>query len=239
MAVLINVQRQHDARGVGGSVVVGGSVGVDGSVGGSVDGGIQVGARSLSGRRQFLSRAAAVAAVGLVAVGGVATTACTTINVQQAPTLERNAPWAMLPVLNFTETPQAGLRAEAILESLIRSAGISALRRYPSSLNTESLFDPLERKAIEQATVWARNEKFRYGITGSVEEWRYKVGVDGEPAVGITLQLIDLPSGAVIWTASGSKTGWSREALSAVAQKLLAQLTEPLGTPQRSAWRIW
>ena len=177
--------------------------------------------------------AATASAAGLLPAG------CTTINVQPAPALEKNASWALLPVLNHTETPQAGLRAEAILESLIRAGGINALRRYPSSLNNESLFDPLERRAIDQALTWAKSEQIRYALTGAVDEWRYKVGVDGEPAVGITLQLIELPSGAVIWTAAGSKTGWSREALSAVAQKLIAELTAPLGTPQRSSWRFW
>jgi polysaccharide biosynthesis protein PelC len=164
---------------------------------------------------------------------------CTTVSVQPAPALAANASWALLPIMNFTETPQSGLRAEALLESLLRSGGVTNLKRYPANLNTESLFEPLERKAIEQSLAWARNENFRYAMTGSVEEWRYKVGVDGEPAVGITLQLIDLPSGAVIWTASGSKTGWSREGLSAIAQKLLVELTAPLGTTQRSLLRFW
>ena len=165
--------------------------------------------------------------------------ACTTVSVQPAPALAANASWALLPIMNFTETPQSGLRAEALLESLLRTGGVTNLKRYPANLNTESLFEPLERKAIELSLAWARNENFRYAMTGSVEEWRYKVGVDGEPAVGITLQLIDLPSGAVIWTASGSKTGWSREGLSAIAQKLLVELIAPLGTTQRSLLRFW
>jgi polysaccharide biosynthesis protein PelC len=160
-------------------------------------------------------------------IGGLG--ACTTTQVQSLPAdVDKNASWAMLPILNLTETPQAGLRAEAILESLIRAGGIKNLKRYPSNLNTESIFDPVERKAQEQALVWAKSEKVRFAISGTVDEWRYKVGVDGEPAVGLTLQIQDLSNGAVIWSAAGSKSGWSREALSAVAQKLIAQLTEPL-----------
>ncbi|MGQ9686803.1 MAG: penicillin-binding protein activator LpoB, partial [Thiobacillaceae bacterium] len=61
-------------------------------------------------------------------------------------------------------------------------------------------------------------------------EWRYKIGVDGEPAVGLTLQVIDLVNGKVVWTASGGRSGWSREALSAVAQKLVRDLTQPLAS---------
>jgi hypothetical protein len=64
-----------------------------------------------------------------------------------------------------------------------------------------------------------------YALTGAVDEWRYKVGIDGEPAVGLTLQIINLTDGdRVVWSAAGSKSGWSREALSAVAQKLIKDM---------------
>jgi polysaccharide biosynthesis protein PelC len=165
----------------------------------------------------------------LIALSFSLLSACTTTQVQSLPSeIDKGASWALLPILNLTETPQAGLRAEAILESLVRAGGIKNLKRYPSNLNTESIFDPVERKAQELALVWAKGEKVRFAISGTVDEWRYKVGVDGEPAVGLTLQIQDLSNGAVIWTAAGSKSGWSREALSAVAQKLIAQLTAPL-----------
>ena len=162
--------------------------------------------------------------------------ACTTVNVQPMPAgMKADAQWALLPIINHTQTPQAGLRAEAILETLVRSRGITELQKYPSALNSESLFEPVERSAVDEALKWARNEQAVYALTGTVDEWRYKVGVDGEPAVGITLQLIDLQSGKVLWSATGSKTGWSREALSAVAQKLINRLTAPISKPASSA----
>ena len=76
----------------------------------------------------------------------------------------------------------------------------------------------------EEAQQWAIEQGARFALTGSVEEWRYKVGIDGEPAVGVTLKVIDLTNGRVVWSASGAKSGWSRQALSAVAQALLADL---------------
>jgi hypothetical protein len=138
--------------------------------------------------------------------------------------LDPAAKWVLLPMANHTETPQAGLRAEAIAETLLRNAGIAQLERYPSTLNPDGLFDPAERRAQEQAMAWARGQKARFAVGGSVEEWRYKVGVDGEPAVGLTLTIVDLDTGAVVYSASGGKSGWSREALSAVAQKLAREL---------------
>ena len=138
--------------------------------------------------------------------------------------MDRNAKWVMLPMLNHTEVPQAGLRAEAITEGLMRSYGIVDLTRYPATLNQDTLFEPAERKIFAEADKWARSQGARYAIYGAVDEWRYKVGIDGEPAVGVALHIMDLQANQVVWTGVGGKSGWSREALSAVAQKLIRQL---------------
>ena len=132
----------------------------------------------------------------------------------------------MLPFANHTETPLAAGRAEAIAESLLRANGIGKLRRYPASLQQEALFETGERKPFEASLEWARKEGARYALTGSVDEWRYKVGVDGEPAVGIALSIIDVASGETLWSGAGGKSGWSREALSAVAQQLMRRLIQ-------------
>jgi hypothetical protein len=116
----------------------------------------------------------------------------TTDSGNTGPAIERSAKWVMLPVLNHTEVPQAGLRAE--------------------------------RKVMIEAEKWARIQNARYAIYGAVDEWRYKVGIDGEPAVGVALHIIDLQSNAVVWSGVGGKSGWSRESLSGVAQKLIKRL---------------
>lgn len=163
-----------------------------------------------------------------VAVLAMAVTACSTTDIGRAPALPADAQWALLPFANHTETPQAGLRAEAIAENVLRARGVANLRRYPASLNNETLFEPMDRKQMDAALEWARSENLSYALTGTVDEWRYKVGIDGEPAVGLTLQLVEVSSGKVIWAAAGGKSGWSREALSAVAQKLSRTLLAPL-----------
>lgn len=154
--------------------------------------------------------------------------ACTTVDIGAPPAIDRGARWALLPMMNHTETPQAGLRAEVIVDGVLRANGIAGLRRYPANLNNESLFEPLERKQFDAALAWAKGAGVRYAVAGAVDEWRYKVGIDGEPAVGVSLQVIDVASGEVLWSGAGAKTGWSREALSAVAQKLIRQLLLPV-----------
>lgn len=155
----------------------------------------------------------------------VATAGCTVMDrTRTGAPLESGAKWVILPMANHTETPQAGLRAEVILESLLRQRGVQALARPPAGSGNDMMGDLPDRKLQADAQRWAAEQGIRYALTGAVDEWRYKVGVDGEPAVGLVLQVIDLQSGDVVWTATGAKSGWSREALSAVAQKLMRDL---------------
>jgi 23S rRNA pseudoU1915 N3-methylase RlmH len=71
----------------------------------------------------------------------------------------------------------------------------------------------------------------KYAVAASVDEWRYKVGLDGEPAAGVTVNIIDLSTGQVVWSGTAAKTGWSREAVSAVAQKVVDDLLKSAVNP--------
>jgi hypothetical protein len=160
----------------------------------------------------------------LAALLVVLVTACSVVDRVRIATPQPDERWAILPMANHTETPQAGRRAEAITEAVLRTLGVRELERYPTELGGDALLEPAERKLSEQAAAWARSQGVRYAVSGSVEEWRYKVGVDGEPAVGLVLTVTDLQSGAVIYSATGAKSGWNRETLAGVAQKLVKEL---------------
>lgn len=152
-------------------------------------------------------------------------TACGVLDYSPAGAgFDKQAKWVLLPIVNHTDTAQAGLRAEAVTEALLRARGVVNLAVYPPALNRDTLFEPAERKVQDEALKWARGSGARYAVYGAVDEWRYKVGIDGEPAVGVTLHVMDLASGSVAWSGAAAKTGWSREALSAVAQKVIRDL---------------
>ena len=136
--------------------------------------------------KKFISRLFLLAGLAFL-------TACSTLDHSAPPTVSSKAQWVVLPFANHTETPLAAGRAEAIAESLLRANGIGKLRRYPASLQQEALFETGERKPFEASLEWARKEGARYALTGSVDEWRYKVGVDGEPAVERSDALIAEP----------------------------------------------
>lgn len=164
---------------------------------------------------------------GLLAAATLAIAACSTVAQSPAPVVEKNALWVVAPFANHTETPLAGARAAAIGEALLVSRGAGKVRRFESA-NPESPFETAPAKTRAEALAFARKENARYLLTGSVDEWRYKQGVDGEPAVGLVVTLVEVASGEAVWTAVGGKTGWSRESLAAVGQQLLGELLKPV-----------
>ncbi len=151
--------------------------------------------------------------------------ACSSVHTASPVALDRSARWVLLPSVNDTETPAAGARMDAVLNSLIRIHGISDLTVAPM-VDGSSADLPVvpDFKAQQAALEWARKEGARYAFAGTVDEWRYKVGLDGEPAVSLTLSVIDVGTGKILWSGTAAKTGWSRQAVSAVAQDLIDQL---------------
>ncbi|MBP8053283.1 MAG: penicillin-binding protein activator LpoB [Burkholderiaceae bacterium] len=174
----------------------------------------------------------------LVLTASACLAACTTSSIVSGKVaLDQGAKWAILPLENHTETPQSALSAEAIAEHGLRARGVSNIARYPAALSRDGLFEPTERRTVDEARKWAREQGIQYGLTGSVQEWRYKVGIDGEPAAAVTLQLLDLASGQVVWSASGAKSGWSRDSLAGVGQKLVEELLGSISLERKDGAR--
>jgi TolB-like protein len=156
----------------------------------------------------------------------LAIAACTTMQINSTPpvAISQNARIAVLPFTNMTETPQADGRASVITEALLRSRGFVAIP-YPTAITTQSIIPGVKPEIPRaQLLAWARDNHLPYAIIGTVNEWRYKIGLDGEPVVGITLELINTSNGRVIWTVVGSKSGGSRTALTTVAQRLIENM---------------
>lgn len=150
-------------------------------------------------------------------------TGCAVTNVHRGPDLSGKANWALLPLANYAQEPEAGHRAEAILSTLLRNRGIENLQQY-SEANTNGFPELNDQKVKSKALQWAKHHNIRYAVGGAVEEWEYKSGLDGEPAIGITIQVTDVATGKVVWSASGARSGWGYGTLSGTAQKLLNNL---------------
>jgi polysaccharide biosynthesis protein PelC len=158
--------------------------------------------------------------------------ACGTVRQTPAPVLSKSDKVVVGSIANYTETPDAGGSAASIAANALRAGGIADVRIAPADPSRNSLFDTTQSADGDKTLEWARSQHTRYVLSGAVEEWRYKTGVDGEPVVGVTFELIDVSNGTVVWSATGTHTGWSRSGLSSVATSLIAKELSPLQARQ-------
>ncbi len=162
----------------------------------------------------------------LFPVFALALSGCSTLHQGAEVTVSVNEAWALLPFINNTETPYAAERAESVTAALLYARGVRRLERFHPETKDDQNGIGLDRGERRQkdAMEWARGRDARYALSGAVNEWRYKVGLDGEPVAGIAMQLLELPSGRVVWSGAAGRSGWSRDAVSAVAQQVIDQL---------------
>lgn len=157
-------------------------------------------------------------------------TGCSTIHSSvQMGAVYPESPWGIATFVNNTETPQAGGRATSITANLLRARGVVNLVTY-QPYGDCSLLTVCPNAAVQTNKVlnWAKRNKIRYVMMGAVNEWQYKVGLDGEPVVAVSLQLYDAYTGRVIWSSVGSKIGCSRSGLGNTAQSLIDNMLSSL-----------
>lgn len=158
--------------------------------------------------------------------------ACTTSNIEDAVTLPSKATVALMPIVNNSQTPLAGERAESILASLWYQKQLPTLSVYPpQSLGEFSILNDQVR--ITKANKWLATQKVDYVLRGSIEEWRYKAGLDGEPVVSITLSLFETGNSTPVWTGTVAKSGWGHDSLASTAQIVLRKLVNEVEVDRR------
>ncbi len=131
-------------------------------------------------------------------------------------TPEKGASIAVLPLENYTESPMAGIKTAAMAAGILSARGVRICDRF-SGVQERTLQDAEFKRTMSELA--AANTA--YSLTGSVNEWKYKSGLDGEPTISITLRLFDNRSGEQVWTSVASRTGAAAESTGVLAQKLL------------------
>lgn len=161
----------------------------------------------------------------LVSVMLIATIAllvgCTTINTTATPKLS-SGPWLVAPFVNNSNTPRAGYSAMVMTGDLLRAKGYQTVNFYIPRQSGQGLI-PQETNAqtMQQILSYARRHGYAYIMSGTVNEWRYKAGLDGEPAVSVTLDLVDVQTGHSVWNSVASGSGWGRDSITRIAQELI------------------
>ena len=153
-------------------------------------------------------------------------TGCAAQMSSPSPALDANQVVYIMPFNNQSTTPMAQAQAEQLLASVLADAGIK-VELYPKNnvSDLQASLEPQQRQA--PAEQWLASRQPGYVISGVVQEWQYKYGLDGEPAIGVTLQLSD-SNGTTLWRGSAARSGWGRESLSQLALKTFAELSSNL-----------
>jgi hypothetical protein len=114
---------------------------------------------------------------------------------------------------NYTDTPRAGMRASNILEGVLKARGYNV---------TTHLKD--KSPSIKKARKIADLDGSKYFMHGGVSEWRYKTGIDGEPAVSLQLSLYKTKNKKLAWSATASDSDWGNASIGTTAQDLIDEM---------------
>ena len=140
-------------------------------------------------------------------------------NVSGKAYIDKNSRITVLPLINNSETPLSGFKAKNIIENELFSKNLNIILL---DLNLDD--DNISEKDLSKVFQTLKEKNIDYVFYGYVNEWRYKAGIDSEPAVSLTVNLYDLKNSEIIWSGSASKTTSSYKSLGIVSQKLIKKL---------------
>jgi hypothetical protein len=129
----------------------------------------------------------------------------------------------IVPFKNATNDENAGIALEQITASALIARGARALQASQPD-GSEKPDTGLPTNRSDAASVMANEVSAHFVLFGVVHEHRYKTDLDGDPAVGLTLRLVDPETQATVWQGTGSDVGLLRASLTSVSQKVARDL---------------
>jgi polysaccharide biosynthesis protein PelC len=157
-----------------------------------------------------------------ISLGGLVACSSMQVNVSGRMLLPCNAPIGVAAFANHSDTPLANRQVESMVVGLLRARGFVNVKHYERAKScAKLLYCPDETLSRKKILAWARANHLAYVVTGAANEWRYKVGLDGEPVAGAAITLIQVRCNRIVWTGVGSMIGGSRAGLDVIGQKLL------------------
>jgi len=141
-------------------------------------------------------------------------------------------PVALLPLVNLTSYPNAGrIVGDILATELYARSEIQLLERTEMLEKLQGGSRDIEA-VVDNASAVKLAQKLgaQTVVFGSVSEFRYKRGLDEEPAVGINLRLLDVEQNRVLWAGSISATSncffMCRDSLNYLTQQKCAELID-------------
>jgi polysaccharide biosynthesis protein PelC len=134
----------------------------------------------------------------------------------------------MPPFVNATDHEHAGQALTQLTGSILLKYGL------PLHQTEEILGETAgETESTQEASHLriARDNQADYLLIGVVHEYRYKPDLRANPAVGITLRLVQVKDGRTLWQGSSSKLGHAFSSLTSTAQETVRDLISKMPWP--------
>jgi len=136
------------------------------------------------------------------------------VDVNKTHQIKQDIQLSLFKLNNYTDTPRAGQRATNIVEGVLLAKGYN--------VNTHISNDSY---TLDEIKLKAAQDNSKYFLIGGVSEWRYKTGIDGEPAVSIKLSLYKTQNSKLVWSATGADSDWGTGSIGTTAQELIEKMT--------------
>jgi len=158
--------------------------------------------------------------------------ACTSqqIYVNDGAIMSRARKVAVLPLVNLTSYPNAGQIVGNLMNTeLMAMTNFNVIEQTKMLAVIRGEKGLLDEK-IDRAVATKIGKKLGVDtiIYGSVNEFRYKRGLDENPAAGVTISMLDLQNNKIIWSGSRAATGgcfwFCEDSLSLLAQNICHHL---------------
>jgi len=151
---------------------------------------------------------------------------CATVNYSGAPVGEIAVGRLLLPpFVNATDDQHASRALTEMTGSALVEAGIPLYQTEETVL--KSAADKAQGDDGRYATL-ARSVDATHLLIGTVHEYRYKTDLDGDPAVGITLRLVDASTGQTVWQGTSGNVGYAFASVTSAAEKSVRALVKDM-----------
>ncbi len=127
----------------------------------------------------------------------------------------------MPPFFNATNDDHAGRALTELTGSALIERGVPLYQteEFLISSQAETAAGPDGRYQELAGTVGATHL-----LVGTVHEYRYKTDLDGDPAVGVTIRLVEARTGRTVWQGSSSNIGYAFASVTSASQKAVRRL---------------
>lgn len=131
----------------------------------------------------------------------------------------------MPPFFNATDDEHAGRAMHEIAASVLLERGVRLVQSEPLLVATRKPTAAGDEGMYVEA---ARAANATHLLIGTVHEYRYKTDLDGDPAVGVSVRLVDPATGETIWQGTSGRVGVLFASLTTASQRAMRDVLAKL-----------